>query len=74
MKVNIEFDMPEDQDELILALKGKELWSILFDLDQKLRNYTKYDNPKIDTNTAEVIRNELHELMDNYNISLDMVD
>ena len=43
-KVILEFDMPEEAAEANLALKGGEYFVVLHDLDQKLRDITKYGN------------------------------
>ena len=43
-KVILEFDMPEEAAEANLALKGGEYFVVLYDLYQKLRDITKYEN------------------------------
>ena len=43
-KLILKFDMPEEEAEANLALKGGEYFAVLHDLDQKLRDITKYSN------------------------------
>lgn len=43
-KLILEFDMPEEAAEANLALKGGEYFVVLHDIDQKLRDITKYGN------------------------------
>lgn len=42
MKVNFEFLLPEDQDDLNIHLKSKDLYCVVWDLDQYMRNIVKY--------------------------------
>jgi hypothetical protein len=53
-----------------------KFWSVLYELDQDLRAKTKYasdDLPQDKYDAYEEVRDILHELMRNENISLDMV-
>lgn len=43
-KLILEFNMPDEQSEANLAIKGGEYFAVLHDLDQKLRDITKYNN------------------------------
>ena len=43
-KVILKFNMPEEAAEANFALKGGEYFVVLHDLDQKLRDITKYNN------------------------------
>lgn len=73
----LEFDLPEDQDDFTLATKGADLYFVLGDIDQFLRSILKYEadeyNEKNALDVVRSIREELHEMMDNRNLSLDMV-
>lgn len=46
MKVTLEFNLPEDKDELFRAQKGSDYYLILVELDRKLRDLAKYQNQK----------------------------
>jgi hypothetical protein len=43
-KLILKFDIPEEAAEANFALKGGEYFVVLHDLDQKLRDITKYEN------------------------------
>ena len=43
-KLILKFKMPEEETEANFALKGGEYFVVLHDLDQKLREITKYEN------------------------------
>ena len=43
-KLILKFDIPEEQSEANFALKGGEYFAVLHDIDQKLRDITKYSN------------------------------
>ena len=68
MKAILEFDLPEDKEEFEVASKAMD-WSILaWDIDQYIRNRLKHQTEKLDMLIAnkelELLRNELHELME----------
>ena len=76
MKATLEFNLPDDQDEFVLATNGLKFWSVLWELDQSLRSKTKYapdSLPQDKYDAYQEIREELRELMSNNNISFDMV-
>ena len=76
MKATLEFNLPDDQDEFVLATNGLKFWSVLWELDQSLRSKTKYapDNlPQDKYDAYQEIRDELRELMMENNVSFDMV-
>ena len=41
-KAILEFNLPEDNQEFLLATSGLKFWSVLWELDQSLRSKTKY--------------------------------
>lgn len=43
-KLILKFKMPEEETEANFALKGGEYFVVLHDIDQKLRDITKYEN------------------------------
>ena len=68
MKAILEFILPDDKAEFDTATKAMD-WAILaWDIDQYIRNRLKYQTEKLDTSSAteelEIIRNELHILME----------
>jgi len=76
MKAILEFNIPEDKQYFTVATNGLNFWHVLWDLDQSLRAKTKYaadDLPEDKYNAYQEIRDELHELMSNHDVNLDMV-
>jgi hypothetical protein len=65
MKVTIEF---EDQDEAMTALNAGYWKSVVFNLDQYLRNTIKHSDE--DETVRQEIRDRLHELLSDYNLIL----
>ena len=67
MEAILKFDLPEDKEEFDAATKAMD-WAILaLDIDQWIRNRLKHQTEKLQTSSAkeelELLRNELHELM-----------
>jgi hypothetical protein len=76
MKAILEFNLPDDQQDFQLASNAMKFWSVLYELDKDLRAKTKYasdDLPEDKYDAYQEVRDMLHELMRNENISLDMV-
>ena len=70
----LKFNLNEEQYEFEQAVNAGKYRTVLWDLDQFLRNKTKYAS---DNTTEEqldayyALRDELHRLMDEHNITLD---
>lgn len=76
MKAILEFNLPDDDQEYDLANNAFRFWNVLYELDQELRANTKYapdDMTDDDYDAYQKIRDKLHELMSQNNVSLDMV-
>ena len=73
MKVIIEFDGNEEQDDLRTALDGYKWKSVVWDLDQKLRATIKYDCNATETEReiAEKLREFIREILNDYNLKQD---
>lgn len=80
-KVILEFDSVEEQDDIKLALDGYKWKLAMWDLDQKLRETTKYGKSVIKTDgteacniedaVAEQYREFLRETLTDYGLILD---
>ena len=73
-KAILEFDLNGEQYEFEQAVNASKYRSVLWDLDQFLRNKTKY--PSEDTTEEQLaiyytLRDELHNLMEENNVTLD---
>lgn len=76
MKAILEFNLPDDQSDFVLASNASNFWSVLWELDQDLRAKTKYasdDLPQDKYDAYQEVRDKLHELMLESNVSFDMV-
>ena len=76
MKAILKFNLPDDEQEYNLANNAMNFWNVLWELDQDLRSKTKYaadDLPQEKYDAYQEIRDKLHELMTENNVSLDMV-
>ena len=74
MKITIEFDGIEEQDDARTALDGYKWKLAMWDLDQELRSKSKYASDKDDPNVVEAyykLREELRDILNTYNLSLD---
>lgn len=80
MKITIEFDGVEEQDDARTALDGWKWKTAMWDLDQLLRSTTKYDVSLLKRNEqaseaeyeiAEKIREEIRGILESYNLNLD---
>jgi len=77
MKAILEFNLPDEQQDYDLANNGLNFWRVLYELDQELRAKTKYaadDLPQDKYDAYQEIRDKLHELMNDNNVSLDIVN
>ena len=80
-KVILEFDAVEEALEARTALDGSKWKALVWDLDQKLRNTTKYESSVIEVKDkpateveiliAEQYREIIQELINDYGLNLD---
>jgi hypothetical protein len=74
MKAILEFKLPEDASDHLLATHASDFYLSLFDMDQYLRNILKYGHEfKSADEALEKVREELHEIMTERNVSTEMV-
>lgn len=75
MKAIIEFNLPEDNDDFKLAIKGKDWWNVCWEMDKWLRQQYKYmpdeEYSKDRYDTYYEAREKLFELMNDNGVSLD---
>ena len=71
MKANLEYNLPEDQDQFNVAIRGID-WALLaWDINKSIRDLLKYGVPHIapvEEQTAEQVlehlRDELNDIME----------
>ena len=80
VKVILEFDSVEEQEDIQSALNGYKWKLAMGDLDQLLRSTTKYDVSILEQNKpaseeeyniAEKLREEIRDILNEYNLILD---
>lgn len=71
MKSTLEFELPGDRTEFQLAVNGHKTALIIWNILQHLRNMIKYrtESEELDISTLEIVRNSVHTIMDDHNIS-----
>jgi hypothetical protein len=79
-KVTFEFDSTEDEGSIYYAMYGWKYEALLHDLDQRLRDTTKYgksilDETKqacsVEDSVAEKYRELIRELIQEYNVRME---
>jgi hypothetical protein len=73
-KVTIEYNLPEEQSEFEEVNNAGKYYSVLWDLNQFLRNKTKYasdDTTKEELAALYMVRDEFWKIMNEYNLDLD---
>ena len=66
MEAILKFNLPEEQDEFELANNGGKFYTVLWELDQYLRNKVKYpaeDAHNEYTNAMDEVRTELWKVL-----------
>ena len=80
MKVTLEFDGTEEQDDLKSALDGYKWKLVVWDLDQLLRKTTRYQVSMLpdtevasekEMEVADALREALRGILNDYNLNLD---
>lgn len=74
-KVILKFKLDEELNDFKLAVNAKEIMSVLWEVDQELRNRTKYPSDSTSQETIDAlisIRDFLRESMSENGISFDM--
>jgi hypothetical protein len=70
-KIILEFDSVEENAEATAAIRGSDWKSVVWEMDQYLRNKIKYCPDDEDPAAFQVVRDELHELLNNLNLNLE---
>ena len=76
-KIILEFDSEEERDEARTALDAYKWKGAVWDLDQKLREITKYgyidkrEATDQERDLADKLREKLREILEEYNLNLE---
>ena len=77
MKIIIEFDSIEEQDDARVALDGYKWKIAMWDLDQLLRSTTKYGSfenraaTEAERDMADKIRDAIRDILNEHNLNLE---
>jgi len=80
MKVTIEYDGNEEQEEIQVALDGYKWKNAMWELDQLLRGTTKYGTSFLlpsgiaseqERTVADAVRESIRDILNEYNLKLD---
>ena len=74
-KAILKFDLDEESNDFKLAVNAKEIMSVLWEVDQELRNKTKYASDSTSQETVDAlisIKDFLRESMSDKSISFEM--
>lgn len=71
MKATLEFNLPEDEHEYYCAIKGKDMFVVIWNLQQELRKLYKYEELNEDEwQIVERLRDFLNDSLNENEINL----
>ena len=70
MKAILEFNLPDDNCDFKIASNAMEWALSINELDDWLRSQIKYG----DKDELQPVRDQLHEILESYNLNLDMIE
>jgi hypothetical protein len=76
MKAVLEFNLPEDHQEFECATKAHDLYFVMWDMDQHLRNKLKYESENMSEEVYKALqetRDHLHNLMAERRVDFEML-
>jgi hypothetical protein len=74
MKATLEFNLPDDEHEFLMATTGNNMFTVLHEMNQWLRTNTKYAPDSMSEDTYEAFikcREHLRQLMSDNNVNFD---
>jgi hypothetical protein len=74
MKAILEFNLPDDDHEFLMATTGNNMFNVLCEMDQWLRQNTKYAPDSMSEDTYEAFikcREHLRQLINENNVEFD---
>ena len=74
MKATLEFNLPEERCEHRIAVTAMDWALAMNELDGQLRDWLKYGHDYSLDEVLEKTRERLHEILDERNLSLGMID
>jgi len=74
MEAILKFNLPDEQDDYILAIKGKDYWGALWDLQDKIRDLWKYSQNDEEIKLGEKMQEIFNNILENNNVNLNEVN
>lgn len=75
MKATIEFNLPDNNCDHIIAIHAMDFALVCCDMDNELRNWLKYGHEfKTAGDALETMREKLSDFLCIHNVSLDMIE
>jgi hypothetical protein len=71
MEATLKFNLPEETEEFNTAVNASNYKNALWELNQYLRNESKWSSDENKSEIAQIIRDELYRLMSENNVILD---
>jgi len=71
MEATLKFNLPEETEEFNTAVNASNYKNALWELNQYLRNESKWSSDENKSEIAQIIRDELYRLMSENNVTLD---
>lgn len=74
MRATLEFQLPEERSEHMVAVHAMDFALTVFDLEEELRLWMKHGHKFSSADEViEAVRQKLHECLENRGASLDMI-
>ncbi len=71
MEATLKFNLPEETEEFNTAVNASNYKNALWELNQYLRNESKWSSDENKSEIAQEVRDELYRLMSENNVTLD---
>jgi hypothetical protein len=71
MEATLKFNLPEETEEFNTAVNASNYKNALWELNQYLRNESKWSSDENKSEIAQIVRDELYRLMSENNVALD---
>jgi len=71
--LTLTYDLDTESREAEVASKAIDLYFVLVNIDNYMRDLIKYRYNECDVKTVEMIREELYDILNGANLSLDML-
>ena len=71
MEATLKFNLPEETEEFNTAVNASNYKNALWEINQYLRNESKWSSDENKSEIAQIVRDELYRLMSENNVTLD---